>query len=505
METSLLRSLNRDRVFAIMLLILITFRATTGFFGMQFSSIYVEECYWGMTSLIAVIWLISSQKKTGVIIALIGAFTLFYAFLFIVCMHFTWLFVGAVDPVKPETFAGTDQKVWREFHQGSWGGEPYETIGIGKSYFGGWMHREDACLKVNLVDGTAPWAEADNFVVPDSVDVSDCVFWKQKQLLFDMKNKVCYKLNPKKRTALSESEMLFKTDFEKKWNASIRVEKGASDIEPLYAQSNTIYVLVNFNDPKEGISLSNSKAEELTNEFCHAYVQKLNHLHSFDSVMVFFQSHDGREMYEFDFQSKYKYARFSIHKNEVIPYKEGSDFMKKLVIPWSKFLVITYEEGRNESQKVWSQKLGCEIHHLTDDFKLKKSKNTTYLGLNCEVYKAKHPEKLHTPNGYLNGEITYFMYGGELVKAELNYTCYPNNKEFTYKEVVNKITYPDNNGKKIPDYSDFVSTKYLDFYHNNGDNTEISCHVDTTQTPWKIKSTASIIRPEFVYLYRENL
>jgi len=504
METSFSNSFNRDRVFPIILLVLIAFRATTGFLGLQFSSIYVEEFYWGMTSLVGVIWLISSQKRQGVIIALIGVFALFYCFLFIVFMYFTWLFVGAVDPVKPETFAGTDQKVWREFHQGSWGGEPYETLGIGKSYFGGLMHREDACLKVNLVGGTAPWAEADNFVVPDSVDVSDCIFWKQKCLLFDMKNKVCYTLKAKENNPLSRPELQCKSDFEEKWNASLTIEKGMSVIEPLYAQSNTIYVQVNFKDPKKGISLSNVQVEEMTTEFCRAYVPKSGLTHSMDSVIVFFKSHDSRELYESDFQSKDKYARFSIQKNAVIPCKEGSDFKKKLVIPWSAFLIIPYEEGRNNSQRVWSQKLGCELHHLTDDFKLKKSGKTNYMGLNCEVYKAKHPEKLHTPNGYLTGEVTYFMYAGELVKAEVNYSCYPTNKNFTYKEVVDKITHLDNGTKKIPDHYRFVSTKYLDFYYDNGDNTEISCHTDTTAFPWKVNSVASIIKPEFVYLYREN-
>lgn len=503
MKTS--SSITRNRVFGYMILTMILFRVVTGTFGLQFYSIYAEEIYWAITSLIGAVWLISSQKKQGVIAALIGAFAVFYCFLFVFCMYFTWLLIGAVDEVKPETFKGIDKKVWLEFHQGSWGGTPYGTLGIGSSYFGGLMHREDQYLTVDFVDETAPWSEADNFEIPDSVIISDCILWKQKNLLFDMENKVCYKLKYKQKLPLSDQEQQCKSDFEKKWNASLKIEKGMSSYEPLYAQSKTVYVQVNFNDPKKAISLSNVDAEEMTAEFCREYVTKLNPAHPFDSIMVFFKCHDRREIYESNFRSKDKYARFSIRNNVVIPCKPGSDFIKKQVIPWSPFLVITHEKGGNDSQKPWQQKLGYEIWHLKDDFKLFRGKNSTYKGLNCEVYEAKHPDKLQTPNGYLNCEVTYYMYNGELIKSEVKYLCYPTNNRFKYREVVHKIAGQRNKQKEVPAYCRFVSTEYLDFYNNNGDNTEISCHADTTKVPWQIESTTTIINPEFVYLYRENL
>lgn len=497
-------SITLNRVFGYMILTMVLFRIVTGTFGLQFYSIYAEEIYWAITSLIGAVWLISSQKKQGVIAALIGAFAVFYCFLFVFCMYFTWLLIGTVDEVKPETFKGIDKKVWLEFHQGSWGGTPYGTLGIGSSYFGGLMHRENQYLKVDFVDETAPWSEADDFEIPPGVDITDCIFWKEKQLLFDMENKICYQVKSKKIIPLSKSENRCISDFEKKWNASILVEKGVSSIEPLYAQSNTIYVEVDFKDHTKAKSLSNTQTEALTAELCESYAPNLEQSHTFDSVMVYFRSHDSREMYEFNYDSNYKYARYSIHQNTIIPYKQGVDFIRKQFIPWQKFLVITYENGGNPSQKVWSQTLGCELHHLTDDFKLTRVKNSTYQGLNCQVYKAKHPEKLRTLNGYLTCEITYFMVDDELVKAEVNYSCFPENKKFRYKEVVDKITYQYNKGKKIPAYCRFISPKYLDFYHNNGDNTQIACHADTTHIPWKINYVTSIIHPEPVYLYREN-
>lgn len=494
-----------NRVFGYMILTMILFRAATGAFGLQFRSIYVEETYWGLTSLVGAIWLISSQKKQGVIVALIGAFTLLYCFLFIFCMYFTWLLIGAVDDVKPETFKGIDKKVWLEFHQGSWGGTPYGTLGVGSSYFGGLMYREDEYLKVDLVDETAPWSETDNFEIPDSVIVSDCILWKQKNLLFDMEKKVCYKLKDKQKLPLSDQEQQCKRDFEKKWNASLMIEKGTSTIEPLYAQANTIYVQVNFRDLKKVIPMSNTEVEKLASEFCQAYVPKLEPAHSFDSVMVFFKSHDDRELYESDFRSKDKYARFSIRNNAVVPCKPGKDFLEKLIVPKQDFLVIAYAEKRNESQEPWIESLNSEYHHLSGHFNLFEAKNVNYKGLNCQVYKAKHPKKILTPNGYLNGEVTYFMYQRNLVKATVKYKCFPKNDQFSYKEVVNKITAKNNNGKKGDAYQLFVNTKYVDFYHNNGNNTEISCHADTTKVPWQIESTTTIINPEFVYLYRENL
>ena len=498
-------SITMNRVFGYAILAMVLFRVVTGTFGLQFYSIYAEEIYWAITSLIGAVWLISSQKKQGVIAALIGAFAVFYCFLFVFCMYFTWLLVGAVDEVKPETFKGIDKKVWLEFHQGSWGGTPSGTLGVGNSYFGGLMYREDEYLKVDFVDETASWAEADNFEIPDNITVSECILWKQKKLLFDMKNKVCYQLKDKQKLLLSEQEQECKSDFEKNWNASLVIEKGMSAIEPLYAQSNTIYVQVNFRDLKKVIPMNNAEVEKLASEFCQAYVPKLGPAHSFDSVMVFFKNHDDRKLYDSNFRSKDKYARFSIRNNAVIPCKPEKDFRKKLIIPGQCFLVITHADKRNESHNPWIESLSSETHHLSGHFNLFEAKNVNYKGLNCQVYKAKHPKKILTPNGYLNCEVTYFMYQRQLIKATVKYKCFPENNQFSYQEVVNKITIKTNTGKEGYAYQQFVSTKSLDFYHNNGNNSEIFCHADTTKIPWQIESTTTITHPEFIYLYRENL
>jgi len=205
METPSTKSLIRKRIFLSIIAILAGFRVITAILGLRFNSIYTEELYWGMVSLVAVIWLISAQRKVKVVAQLILAFTVFYSFLFVACLYFTWLFVGKVEKVKPEKFGGTDQEVWLEFHQGIWEEEGCEKLCVGKSYFSDWMHKEDTCLELTFTENADPWLGAESFKIPDSVDVRNCIFWQQKQVLFDMKNKTCYKLEPKEEIALSET------------------------------------------------------------------------------------------------------------------------------------------------------------------------------------------------------------------------------------------------------------------------------------------------------------
>ncbi len=196
METPAAKTPFRKKRFLILIGLFAGFRIITALLGLRFNSLYAEEIYWVLVSLVFVTWLIAAQRKPKVIAQLILAFSVFYCFVFVACVYFTWLFAGEAAPVKPERFNGMEQEVWIEYHRGILDEKVSEKLCIGKSYFHDWMHRKEDCLELSSPENSTPWAGVEAFRVPDSVEIRHCIFWQQKQLLFDMQTKTCYRLEP---------------------------------------------------------------------------------------------------------------------------------------------------------------------------------------------------------------------------------------------------------------------------------------------------------------------
>lgn len=158
METPAAKTSFRKARFLILIGLFAGFRIITALLGLRFNSLYAEEIYWVLVSLVFVTWLIAAQRKPKVIAQLILAFSVFYCFVFVACVYFTWLFAGEAAPVKPERFNGMEQEVWIEYHRGILDEKVSEKLCIGKSYFHDWMHRKEDCLELSSPENSTPWA-----------------------------------------------------------------------------------------------------------------------------------------------------------------------------------------------------------------------------------------------------------------------------------------------------------------------------------------------------------
>lgn len=481
---------------------LLFFRIAMLVSGLHFYSVYAEQFFWFILSVLVLsIWFIN-LKTTGRVVLTVSSIIV-YSGLYIVVMFFTWLIIGAIDDVRPEKFKNIEQKVWIQFHQGSWGGRPYMTVGIGKSYLGGLLYSVEDQFEFNP---ETPNMASDKYDIPKTVsDPEWCPFWEEKGWLFDFNNNVCYKLKKRKPVELSPEEISWKAALEKKLNVSVFLGKGTSDIKAIYEKPSTIYLTLNFNDTAYIQALSNEEVEQLSSEIVRSLTTVLNHPEKYDQVYLHFITNDHRDkLYldcSLDYTLEYKYARYDLKKKSIIPNKSDVDYVKSLYIPWTKFLRIDYD-GRNNSQKVFSNSLGCELHHIREIGPVKHAGKTTYKGLKCDIYEGRNPDKIRLKNGYLINRFRYIVYKETLVDVTIYYECYPSNFKFTYKEIVDKITYDVKSDSPEKMYYRYVDENYLKFRYETKE-TIISCKADTLTFPWTIEYNTCITQPIFLYPYIE--
>jgi hypothetical protein len=112
-----------------------------------------------------------------------------------------WFFVsftrGTETTVQTLSFPGHDQEVMGYFHQGSWGGTPYQTYYIGQSYFGGVLYTVDTDTTIGFEYQYAEEVE-ELIVLPTGIQGKDLVLvWKGQHMLIDAEREVCYDLKYK--------------------------------------------------------------------------------------------------------------------------------------------------------------------------------------------------------------------------------------------------------------------------------------------------------------------
>lgn len=489
------------KILLVTLFTLLTTRIVLAFFNIKFTSVYGDELFFFLLSFIGLaMWLLKTKTKNARIVLFGSALSVCFV------LHSIISFFRAGEERRPERFKNTDLMVCRQSGFGI-GSGPYFVFSLGETYLWGLLYKEDISFKVG---NEVPPHISGAFEIPKGMknpNGRDCWLLKERNWLLDFDTKTLYKLKKRRQIELSTREQAWRSSWEKELDAKIVVGKGTSDINEIYQLPSTIYVTLNFLDTNYVKQLDNVTIEQLTTKLAESLKPVLEDVESYKIVETYFVTEDSRHIYvdskyDFDENQKYKKGRYNLQANAIIPNKLGVDYIKFLYVPWTPFLSIEYNDGRNEDQKAWRNNLSSELHHIKDIGPLRKTSDTLYKGMACEVYEGKNSWKIRLKNGYLTNSFRFVLYEGEVIEATMNYSCFQTNKRLTYGEVVDKLTYKEVSNNSKFQYYKYVSRDYLKFDYETPESL-IHCEADTTSFPWKISYTTSITEPQFLYLYKE--
>jgi hypothetical protein len=100
-----------------------------------------------------------------------------------------WLVKGTEGSLHKQSCDFCQKNIVTYFHQGPWGGTPYQTSCIGESYLGGFLY---TTIKDTTYFAELPFAsEIDtNIVLPENTYSKDLIFiWKSEEIVIIHKRK----------------------------------------------------------------------------------------------------------------------------------------------------------------------------------------------------------------------------------------------------------------------------------------------------------------------------
>jgi hypothetical protein len=95
---------------------------------------------------------------------------------------------------KASVFQNYEYWAWGEFEQQAWGGTPHCYLAFGEPFFNGLFYRKIEVFEYNCDTGNT---ESVNFQIPKNVQLDDCIYDKNKGILYDLKEGKMYKQNLK--------------------------------------------------------------------------------------------------------------------------------------------------------------------------------------------------------------------------------------------------------------------------------------------------------------------
>lgn len=121
-----------------------------------------------------------------------------FALLLIIVIPLITLFINSFRGSESEIFVsnckGCDKKVISYYHQGSWGGVPSITTGVGDTYFGGLLYK---MIKDTTYDAEFFLEDSiqETYVLPEEVKFDDyLIAWESEDLLIVNGGTSCYPL-----------------------------------------------------------------------------------------------------------------------------------------------------------------------------------------------------------------------------------------------------------------------------------------------------------------------
>jgi hypothetical protein len=171
--------------------------------------------------------------------------------------------------------------------------------------------------------------------------------------------------------------------------------------------------------------------------------------------------------------------------------------MKRLIIPYYSFCYIN-----DENQHLYVRRLGA--HRKNDyyfrdfeKFGIEKSNSYSYKGLDsCETWETTIPQLIPLDNGHLQAHYQFIFHRGKVISVAISYQCYPENKKFTYADVVEKLRRKLRSRQEMKQDGIGTCSEYLNpnslSYENYSYGIRVKASADTTSIPWTIRYETSL-------------
>lgn len=280
---------------------------------------------------------------------------------------------------------------------------------------------------------------------------------------------------------------------ESKWVENIQKQYSCKidyiGLDNNFAEDTVLYIHILFDDNSRLNDLLITKMEPLTDFLSQSFLKKSTNRKKLRRI-------------KFIYVHKHNYNNDIVANN--IPEERSCffDIRANVVIPNEKYLIISkmgYFDYEERVQDLMFPHIGKHKHYYIDDWtnesivseNYEKRSMVSFNGVSgCELYTAKKPIQIPIRDGRLESSHTYIFINNICISSSIVYKCYPNNNEFTYRTVFEKITQisPDRlkySKKEKLNLADSLKTNPVAF-EREIEGVLIRLKSDTTRIPWII-------------------